>query len=79
VSRVVYGCECVCLMRSAHETLHAFVREFECVCFVRWEALISMLACAAERRDAAPQLLSRRPLGGGWGAAGKGRRREGEG
>jgi hypothetical protein len=48
-----------------HERVHAFVREFDCMCFVRWEALIAMLSCAAERRDAAPQRLSRRPLGSG--------------
>jgi hypothetical protein len=57
-------CARVCA-RSAHERVHAFVREFECVFLVRWEALIAMLACAAERMDAAPRRLWKRPLGGG--------------
>jgi hypothetical protein len=37
-----------------------------------------MLAYVAGRMDAAPHRLSRRPLGGGRGAAGEGRRRAGE-
>jgi hypothetical protein len=59
---------CVCARacaRSAHERAHAFVREFECVRLVRWEALIAMLACSAERRDATPHRLRKGPLGGG--------------
>jgi hypothetical protein len=31
----------------------------------RMEALTAMLACAAERTDAAPRRLFERPLGGG--------------
>jgi hypothetical protein len=42
------------------------------------EALTAMLACAAERSNAAPQRLFERPLGGGWGAASEVRRRGGE-
>jgi hypothetical protein len=37
-----------------------------------------MLACAAGWIDAAPLCHFERPLGGGWGAAGKRRRRAGE-
>ena len=36
------------------------------------------LACAAGRNDTAVRRLSRGPRGGGWGAAGEGRRRGGE-
>jgi hypothetical protein len=63
-----FVCMCVCARvcaRSAHERMHAFVREFVCVCLVRWEALIAMLACAAGRMDAAPPRLCTGPLGGG--------------
>jgi hypothetical protein len=62
------SCVCVCARacaRSGHERVHAFVRELECVCLVRWEALIAMLAFAAERRDATPLRLWKGPLGGG--------------
>jgi hypothetical protein len=61
-----FVCMFVCSVnRRAYERVHAFVREFECVCLVRWEALIAMLACAAGRRDAAPHRLWKGPLGGG--------------
>jgi hypothetical protein len=62
------SCVCVCARvcaRSGHERVHAFVREIECVCLVRWEALSAMLACAPGRMDAAPHRLYELPLGGG--------------
>ncbi len=64
IGSCVYVCARVCAW-SAHERVHAFVREIECVCFVRWEALIAMLACSAGRSDATPHRLWKRPLGGG--------------
>ena len=55
---------CVCAIGSVRECRHSCLRASVCVC-ARMEALTAMLACAAERMDAAPQRLFEWPLGGG--------------
>jgi hypothetical protein len=75
------GCVPVCVSKDWMRALE-FERACECL-FVFAEAgadkdIRLSLSHAAVRGDAAPRRLSKRPLGGGCGAAGEGRRRGGE-
>jgi hypothetical protein len=74
------GCQCLCacvrVLKAERECLHSCCASvYACL---PMEALTVMLACAAERMDAALLCLLYRPCRGGQGAAGKGSRLGGE-